>query len=200
MDPHAGTGKVPSSVAGSGISPSITDHGNFPGYSGSVLSDEPSIQSVPAHGNAFLPYSFDHLYEQDLNRVLKEIAHFESIPQLPIAAPTKSDASFYFLRGHQPTYSNFDFLPKTFSPFSGNGIQVGSDRSQLANVANTKGSVIPFDVNLIKKDFPILQERVNGKPLIWLDNAATTQKPKQVIDRVSYFYRARKFQYSSCSS
>ncbi len=46
----------------------------------------------------------------------------------------------------------------------------------------------PLDVNLIKRDFPILQERVNGRPLIWLDNAATTQKPKQVIDRISYFY------------
>ncbi|MCF0056292.1 cysteine desulfurase [Dyadobacter sp. CY356] len=46
----------------------------------------------------------------------------------------------------------------------------------------------PFDVNLIKKDFPILQERVNGRPLIWLDNAATTQKPKSVIDRITYFY------------
>jgi len=46
----------------------------------------------------------------------------------------------------------------------------------------------PFNVNRIKKDFPILQEQVNGHPLVWLDNAATTQKPKQVIDRVSYFY------------
>lgn len=46
-----------------------------------------------------------------------------------------------------------------------------------------------FDVNAVKKDFPILSERVNGKPLIWLDNAATTQKPKAVIDRISYFYQ-----------
>ncbi|HEY8934937.1 MAG TPA: family 2A encapsulin nanocompartment cargo protein cysteine desulfurase, partial [Cyclobacteriaceae bacterium] len=46
----------------------------------------------------------------------------------------------------------------------------------------------PIDVNLIKRDFPILREHVNGRPIIWLDNAATTQKPKQVIDRISYFY------------
>ncbi|HRE75922.1 MAG TPA: aminotransferase class V-fold PLP-dependent enzyme, partial [Flavobacteriales bacterium] len=45
-----------------------------------------------------------------------------------------------------------------------------------------------FDVNLVKADFPILKERVNGKPLIWLDNAATTQKPKLVIDRINHFY------------
>src|SRR6202030_2777208 len=45
-----------------------------------------------------------------------------------------------------------------------------------------------FDVNAIRRDFPILQERVNGRPLIWLDNAATTQKPQSVIDRLAYFY------------
>ena len=46
----------------------------------------------------------------------------------------------------------------------------------------------PFDVNAIRRDFPILQERVNGKQLVWFDNAATTQKPQAVIDRLSYFY------------
>jgi cysteine desulfurase/selenocysteine lyase len=45
-----------------------------------------------------------------------------------------------------------------------------------------------FDPASIKRDFPILGERVHGKPLVWLDNAATTQKPRAVIDRVSYFY------------
>lgn len=47
----------------------------------------------------------------------------------------------------------------------------------------------PFDVNAIRRDFPILQELVHGRPLIWLDNAATTQKPQSVIDRLSYFYQ-----------
>jgi len=46
----------------------------------------------------------------------------------------------------------------------------------------------PFDVNLIRRDFPILNERVNGRQLVWLDNAATTQKPRAVIDRLKYFY------------
>ncbi|MEE4465032.1 aminotransferase class V-fold PLP-dependent enzyme, partial [Azotobacter chroococcum] len=45
-----------------------------------------------------------------------------------------------------------------------------------------------FDVQAIRRDFPILAERVNGKPLVWFDNAATTQKPKAVIDRLTYFY------------
>jgi cysteine desulfurase / selenocysteine lyase len=47
----------------------------------------------------------------------------------------------------------------------------------------------PLDPRLIRRDFPILEERVHGRPLIWLDNAATTQKPNAVIDRISYFYR-----------
>jgi cysteine desulfurase/selenocysteine lyase len=46
----------------------------------------------------------------------------------------------------------------------------------------------PFDVNLVRQDFPILREQVNGRELVWLDNAATTQKPQSVIDRLKYFY------------
>jgi cysteine desulfurase/selenocysteine lyase len=45
-----------------------------------------------------------------------------------------------------------------------------------------------FDVNAVRADFPILKEVVNGKPLIWFDNAATTQKPQVVIDRLVRFY------------
>jgi cysteine desulfurase/selenocysteine lyase len=47
----------------------------------------------------------------------------------------------------------------------------------------------PFDAHLVRREFPVLQEQVNGRPLIWLDNAATTQKPNAVIDRISAFYR-----------
>ncbi|AOJ07409.1 family 2A encapsulin nanocompartment cargo protein cysteine desulfurase [Burkholderia mayonis] len=50
------------------------------------------------------------------------------------------------------------------------------------------GAHPPFDVNAIRRDFPILAERVNGKPLVWFDNAATTHKPQSVIDRLAYFY------------
>jgi len=46
----------------------------------------------------------------------------------------------------------------------------------------------PFNADLARKDFPILRELVNGRPLIWFDNAATTQKPQAVINRISYFY------------
>ncbi len=45
-----------------------------------------------------------------------------------------------------------------------------------------------FDVASVRRDFPILQQRVHGRPLVWLDNAATTQKPRAVIDRITEFY------------
>ncbi len=45
-----------------------------------------------------------------------------------------------------------------------------------------------FDVETVRRQFPILSERINGRQLVWLDNAATTQKPQVVIDRLSYFY------------
>ena len=46
-----------------------------------------------------------------------------------------------------------------------------------------------LDVTRIRADFPILRRRVRGKPLVYLDNAATTQKPQAVIDRIVRYYR-----------
>ena len=47
----------------------------------------------------------------------------------------------------------------------------------------------PLDVGRIREDFPILAQEVNGKPLVYLDNAATTQKPNAVIDSICDYYR-----------
>jgi cysteine desulfurase / selenocysteine lyase len=46
-----------------------------------------------------------------------------------------------------------------------------------------------LDVQTLRAQFPILSERVNGEPLVYLDSAATSQKPQSVIDAVSHFYR-----------
>ncbi len=46
-----------------------------------------------------------------------------------------------------------------------------------------------FDVASVRNDFPILHQDVHGKPLVYLDNAATTQKPVQVIEAVDTYYR-----------
>lgn len=45
-----------------------------------------------------------------------------------------------------------------------------------------------LDANALKKDFPILARPIDGKPLVYLDNAATSQKPKQVIDSLTNYY------------
>jgi cysteine desulfurase/selenocysteine lyase len=45
-----------------------------------------------------------------------------------------------------------------------------------------------YDVSRIRQDFPILQQTVHGKPLVYLDNAATTQKPRSVIDALTRYY------------
>ncbi|MDR3182524.1 MAG: cysteine desulfurase [Planctomycetaceae bacterium] len=50
------------------------------------------------------------------------------------------------------------------------------------------GSQRDFDIVSIRQDFPILSETVHGKPLVWFDNGATTQKPTAVIERLKYFY------------
>ncbi|WP_020410053.1 aminotransferase class V-fold PLP-dependent enzyme [Hahella ganghwensis] len=47
----------------------------------------------------------------------------------------------------------------------------------------------PFDVNAIRDDFPILNQQVNGHPLVYFDNAATSQKPEVVIEAMNRYYR-----------
>ena len=47
-----------------------------------------------------------------------------------------------------------------------------------------------YDVNRIRADFPILALEVYGKPLVYLDNAASAQKPKAVLDRLQHAYTA----------
>ncbi|MGN6392753.1 MAG: SufS family cysteine desulfurase [Gemmatimonadales bacterium] len=52
----------------------------------------------------------------------------------------------------------------------------------------TATAALPLDIERVRQDFPILSQRVRGKPLVYLDNAATSQKPRHVIDAVSRFY------------
>ncbi|MDB5088510.1 MAG: segregation protein, partial [Mucilaginibacter sp.] len=112
-----------------------------------------------------LPYQQEQSFEKDLQAVLNQITAFPHIPQIPFKPDAQvSEPSYYFLKK----------VPAEFS----------AERPKGASGIITA----PFDVNIIRRDFPILGETVNGKPLVWLDNAATTQKPKQVIDRISYFY------------
>ncbi len=54
--------------------------------------------------------------------------------------------------------------------------------------AGARGTRAAFDVHAIREDFPVLHQTVFGKPLVYLDNAATAQKPRAVIDAITRFY------------
>jgi cysteine desulfurase / selenocysteine lyase len=163
-DPHfAGKGVVPSSVAGSGISPSEN--------SGAASASPPGFPAAGAGTFHHLPFGSAQPFEAELNTVLQSISSYIPGPQLPdITDPGAGASAFYFLPGTEALQ-----LTK--------GIPGLSPAS-----AHSFASAPSFDVNRFKADFPILRERVNGRPLVWLDNAATTQKPIQVIERLSYFY------------
>src|SRR3954464_2570870 len=63
--------------------------------------------------------------------------------------------------------------------------QLGPVREQPRQPAPT------FDPHKVRADFPILSTRAHGKPLVYLDNGATTQKPRQVIDAISRYYESQ---------
>ena len=54
--------------------------------------------------------------------------------------------------------------------------------------ATIGAQLVAYDVDRIRDNFPILQERIHGKPLVYLDNAATTQKPLAVLDAIRGYY------------
>ncbi|WP_428308780.1 family 2A encapsulin nanocompartment cargo protein cysteine desulfurase [Lacipirellula sp.] len=97
-------------------------------------------------------------------------------------------STFYFLNeAHQ--FARFSAPPSDLLPVP--GVSLPSSAPRVSQPIPTGGLALhqPFSVEAIRRDFPILQERVNGHPLVWLDNAATTQKPQSVIDRIAYFYQ-----------
>jgi cysteine desulfurase/selenocysteine lyase len=80
---------------------------------------------------------------------------------------------------------NLDIVYESFS-----SLQAGIPYSEELQGMNFDEWLTPdsFNPEIIRRDFPILRQKVNGKPLIWFDNAATTQKPQAVIDEVVRFY------------
>jgi len=91
----------------------------------------------------------------------------------PGPIPVAGSPSFYFLEYARPAAAGGMPAPG----FPADPVVPGSSATGAG-----------LDVELIRRDFPILEERVHGRRLVWLDNAATTQKPKAVIDRLRYFY------------
>ncbi|MFP0453786.1 family 2A encapsulin nanocompartment cargo protein cysteine desulfurase [Acinetobacter baumannii] len=123
---------------------------------------EPSVKGV--EDNYSVAQSFQLPHGDQLKSLLTEDRFATNTPP-----QSSASSAFYFLDLPQSGQSYSHYQP-----------------SQPTFVAS---SAQPFDVHAIRRDFPILQERVNGRPLVWFDNAATTQKPQHVIDRIAYFYQ-----------
>jgi cysteine desulfurase / selenocysteine lyase len=58
----------------------------------------------------------------------------------------------------------------------------------VGGTARARGGAASFDVERLRRDFPVLRQTVHGKPLVYLDNAATSQKPQRVIDSLARYY------------
>jgi cysteine desulfurase/selenocysteine lyase len=108
--------------------------------------------------------------------------------------PAPADASYYFLTDNPALAAHTLTARKTAkaAPFSPD-VQTLDLRTlapqHRSDIAATQISgARAFDPHIFRRDFPILQQQVNGRPLIWLDNGATTQKPQAVIDRLTRFY------------
>ncbi|EJN04376.1 family 2A encapsulin nanocompartment cargo protein cysteine desulfurase [Phyllobacterium sp. YR531] len=108
----------------------------------------------------------------------------QQIPALDQTLPNEAELQALLGKQQKPAFAGQDTLGA--SPYFLRSEYVPAQAKAPAIVNS-----IPhgrFDADKVRRDFPILSERVNGKPLIWLDNAATTHKPRAVIDRLSYFY------------
>jgi cysteine desulfurase / selenocysteine lyase len=93
------------------------------------------------------------------------------------------------LGGVESLVPGFSFLEEARPIFSYPPAVQGAAPNPAGEPTVSSLSSSEYDVEAIRRDFPILQERVNGRPLVWLDNAATTQKPQAVMDRLTYFYQ-----------
>lgn len=103
-------------------------------------------------------------------------------------------SSTQYIASHQLNQSNFimeirNLLASSSLPCSLADINEASSYYFLTeNPAPPLPTDQELDVETIRRDFPALHQQINGRQLIWLDNAATTQKPQSVIDAVTHFY------------
>ncbi|MGE0800401.1 MAG: family 2A encapsulin nanocompartment cargo protein cysteine desulfurase [Lautropia sp.] len=176
---NRGPALLPHAVAGNGMPDYLTSAmpAYEPRFGGGALG-VPALQATAparAAGSAAsavsadaLPYSYYFIGEQ---------------PGLPAALDVERPAELPGVDGPRPIHDELADHPFA-RPDDGGPKAARHDAVPARNAAQRQ----PFDVHAVRRDFPILQERVNGRPLVWFDNAATTQKPQSVIDRLARFY------------
>lgn len=120
-----------------------------------------------------------------------DVSGYEPVwSRTPVTAPASPDTQFGALseKAVSPFFSGAFSLP--VRPSVIHLSEEGSAKPYfLQDKSHITGKILSaYDIRQIKNDFPILNQSVNGHKLIWLDNAATTQKPRAVIDATSHFY------------
>ncbi len=137
--------------------------------------NEESFFSSLLLNNQYLPFQTENSsFEAELKLAL-ELVDTQFIKRVDFPSGRIENANSYYFLDQNP----FAFDQKNTNAIVGNTFGL----KEFGGITGKH-----FDAALIKKDFPILRETVNGKPLVWFDNAATTQKPQAVIDRIAYFY------------
>jgi len=116
-----------------------------------------------------------------------EIPHsFPSLQGVISQFPVAMDLP-YFMAERAPSPSR---LPTSEVPQTEAMAGAPAGLSQLDLTPQASHAAQPLDPAYLRRDFPILQERIHGRQLVWLDNGATTQKPRAVIERLERFYRS----------
>lgn len=202
----AGSGQgVPGNAVPQGLAPGLNLAPSSPHQVLSLGNRAPALAPAAQAGNGIPDKALSALpaYEPRLGGAVT------GVPQsAPGSAPAAPQAGYYFLdrsHGHPPaggapapaahagatpqasTTPQYYFLHAVELP-SG-FVTPPKGEPHATHALGGAGHAAPFDVQAVRRDFPILQERVNGRQLIWFDNAATTHKPQSVIDRISEFYR-----------
>ena len=199
--PEVPTAPSPAPSSVNGFSAPESSSPPTPGFSPSVarVPTAPTLPDDPTHFTAFVAQAATALYGVDG-------LGFDGAPER--SAPTPSPS----IHAPSETSSNpFALEPSFSSVFSGNSpiefsipfvdarepeAQRRAPETTYAAPSHELNPIVDlelqstdgFNAHAVRDEFPILNERVHGKRLVWLDNAATTQKPQSVIDRLSYFY------------
>lgn len=111
------------------------------------------------------------------------------VPASSNAMKRVEDGSTFYFLNEAHKFARISTPPGDLLPVPGASLPSPAPRVSQPIPTGAAPLHQPFSVEAIRRDFPILLERVNGHPLVWLDNAATTQKPQSVIDRIAYFYQ-----------
>ena len=150
--------------------------------------------SAEQAASAYAPVSE---YEQIANEYNGGYSEYESIAAEYGAEPYTAEAQrfaaydTYTVPQEQPAQGGYSpvvlsqgqadsYVPKNVQQPSAE--KVRSERENSGIIVGTK------TLAQIRNDFPILNEKINGYDLVWLDNGATTQRPQAVIDRLKYYY------------